>query len=171
MPKKRRPHYAQTKPTYVHPSLQRTESPTSSAAESANEATVNQLIQQLRREQARGTTLQRRDEVTDVVTRRTIPPHLRRILQLPEVEPQGTRSHTPRSGPRPPPGPAPPTSWLSGLHLSRHAPENLRHLNRHKMGDEQPSGRRGLSLLAKLYHDDFKVGFHEGRYPRPSKRG
>ncbi|KAF2279580.1 uncharacterized protein EI97DRAFT_464806 [Westerdykella ornata] len=160
MPRKRRPQYAQTKPTYVHPSLQRSASPSSSTNESTNEPTVNQLIHQLRREQAPGTTVQKRDEVTDIVSQRTVPPHLRRILQLPEVEPlppkPGGRSRTPRSGPRPPPGPAPPTSWLAGLHISGGDPEGPLDMNRPGLAKQ-----RQLCLLAKLHYDEFK------RFPRP----
>ncbi|KAJ4352086.1 uncharacterized protein N0V89_007432 [Didymosphaeria variabile] len=64
MPKKHHPTYASIKPTYVHPSLQSSRNAASSSTPSPQ--TVNDRIQQLRREQAPRATAQRRDEVTEV---------------------------------------------------------------------------------------------------------
>src|SRR3954468_18643878 len=121
MPKKHHPNYAHIKPSYVHPSLQGSRSTGSSSP--AAPQTVNERIQQLRREQAPRATIERRDEVTEVVTHRTVPPDLRRILHMAEVNAPlpkpGTRTRLIRQGARPPPGPAAPSSWLQS---SRHAP-------------------------------------------------
>lgn len=126
MPKKHTPSFTHTKPSYVHPSLQSSRS--SSSAGTTEPQTVNQRIQQLRREQAPRTTPERRNEITDVITQRTVPPALRKILNMTEVDAPrpkaGLRSRrAPQQGPRPPPGPATPSSWLLS---SRHAPNHLR---------------------------------------------
>jgi hypothetical protein len=126
MPKKHTPAYTTAKPNYVHPSLQSSRSTAASApTSSSSPQTVNDRIAHLRREQAPRATAEQRDEMTLLVSSRTVPPELRRILHIPEVnapKPKaGTR--TPRlRGPgvaRPPPGPAAPVSWL---YMSRHAP-------------------------------------------------
>ncbi|KAF2200773.1 hypothetical protein GQ43DRAFT_441249 [Delitschia confertaspora ATCC 74209] len=129
MPKKHTPKYTTTSNSYVHPSLQSSRS-SSSAPPPAQ--TVNERIRQLRREQAPRGVADRRDEITDLVTARNLPPALRRILNIPEVNPPreklGTRTRvgTPIRSRRPPPGPAAPNSWLQN---SRHAPRHLRQLN------------------------------------------
>ncbi|KAF2868161.1 hypothetical protein BDV95DRAFT_610131 [Massariosphaeria phaeospora] len=114
MPKKHAPAYTHTKPTYVS-------RPGASSAASAEPPTVNERIQQLRREQTPRATVERRNEVTEVVTHRTVPPELRRILHMAEVDAPppkpGTRNRL--LGRRPPPGPAAPGSWLQS---SRYAP-------------------------------------------------
>lgn len=73
---------------------------------------VNQLLANLRRA---GLGASGQQQAPDVV-RPTVPPAIRQILQLPETP--GPRPRRPvRVGPggaRPPPGPAPPRSWLSG---------------------------------------------------------
>ncbi|KAH9861344.1 hypothetical protein J1614_011090 [Plenodomus biglobosus] len=120
MPKKHTPAYAHTKPSYVHPSLQSSRSlPLPGPSEPPS---VNARIQQLRREQAPRPTPEQREELTLGVSR-TVPPELRRILHIPEVnapKPKaGTRTRRLPGATRPPPGPAAPTSWLQ---QSRHAP-------------------------------------------------
>ncbi|KAF2823098.1 hypothetical protein CC86DRAFT_385244 [Ophiobolus disseminans] len=122
MPKKHAPAYTTTKPNYVHPSLQSSRSTTSSAP--AESRTVNQRIAQLRREQAPRATAEQRNEINSLVSSRTVPPDLRRILHIPEInapKPKaGSRLRTRGlGGARPPPGPAAPTSWLR---TSRYAP-------------------------------------------------
>lgn len=154
MPKKHAPAYTQAKPSYVHPSLQSSRASTSSAQPEPQ--TVNQRIQQLRREQTPRTTPEQRDELTSVVSSRTVPPDLRRILHIPEVnapKPKaGLRSRRAVGGARPPPGPAAPVSWLLS---SRHAPEYVR-----KMRKQQSDGVAGMSqfcLLVRMTDDEYRV--------------
>jgi hypothetical protein len=154
MPKKHAPAYTKAKPTYVHPSLQSSRASSSSAP--SEPQTVNQRIQQLRREQAPRATQEQRDELTSVVSSRTVPPDLRRILHIPEVnapKPKaGLRSRRATGGTRPPPGPAAPTSWLLS---SRHAPNYAR-----KMRRQQSAGERGapkFCLLARETDVEYKV--------------
>lgn len=120
MPKKHTPSYTQTKPTYVHPSL---ESARASASPGPSQPqTVTERINRLRREQAPRPTPQQRDEITSVVSR-TVPPELRRILNIPEVngpKPKaGMRSRRADNRTRPPPGPAAPSSWLLRSRFAR----------------------------------------------------
>jgi hypothetical protein len=123
MPKKHTPAYTTTKPNYVHPSLQ--SSRASASAGPAEPQTVNQRIARLRLEQAPRATIEERNEMTSAVSSRTVPPHLRRILHIAEVDAPkpkaGIRTRTRRipGAARPPPGPAAPTSWLQ---TSQHAP-------------------------------------------------
>lgn len=151
MPKKHAPAFTHTKPSYVHPSL---ESSRASPSQPSEPQTVNQRIQQLRREQAPRATPQQRDELTSPVSR-TVPPELRRILHIPEVnapKPKaGTRMRRAMGGARPPPGPAAPGSWLQ---QSRHAPAYAR--NRRKSGGGQSAPRFGT--LAKATEQERKVG-------------
>ncbi|PSN72324.1 hypothetical protein BS50DRAFT_248769 [Corynespora cassiicola Philippines] len=154
MPKKHTPNYLHAKPSYVHPSLQSSRSPPPST--SAEPRTVNQRIAQLRREQTPKATSERRDEVTEVVTTRTIPPDLRRILHMAEVDAPlpkpGTRSRRPwRAGGRPPPGPAAPSSWLE---RSIHAPAHVRNLKRKYGGNE--SGPSSFCALARANDVEYK---------------
>ncbi|KAH7081177.1 hypothetical protein BKA63DRAFT_503309 [Paraphoma chrysanthemicola] len=152
MPKKHAPAYTTTKPNYVHPSLQ--SSRAAAPSTSSEPQTVNQRIAQLRREQAPRATIEQRNEISSSVSSRTVPPDLRRILHIPEVnapKPKaGTRLRTRGlGGARPPPGPAAPSSWL---HTSRHAPKYTRNL-RSKPGD-QAALRFGH--LAMVTEEDFK---------------
>lgn len=138
MPKKHTPSYATAKPSYVHPSLQssRSSPPSSSASEPQ---TVNQRIQQLRREQAPRATPQQRDDLTSVVSNRTVPPELRRILHIPEVnapKPKAnTRLRRTVGGARPPPGPAAPSSWSkTSRHAHSHTKKSKRQENTVRFG-------------------------------------
>ena len=164
MPKKHTPSYAQTKPSYVHPSLQSSRASTSSA--SPEPQTVNQRIQQLRREQAPRPTSEQRDELTSVVSR-TVPPELRRILHIPEVnapKPKaGTRTRRAVGGARLPPGPAAPSSWLQ---KSRHAPAYMRR-GKNCMAEEQNVS--SFSTLARASNDELKVWSPTSSF-RPSCR-
>jgi hypothetical protein len=158
MPKKHTPAYTTTKPNYVHPSLQSSRATASSAPTSSpSPQTVNDRIAHLRREQAPRATAEQRDDMTLLVSSRTVPPELRRILHIPEVnapKPKaGTR--TPRMrGPgvtRPPPGPAAPVSWL---YMSRHAPTKTRFPSKQRMaGGASP----GLGPLARQTGEDLQV--------------
>lgn len=156
MPKKHQPSYASIKPTAAP---QPPRSSSSTIPTPPTPQTVNERIQQLRREQAPRATPGRRDEVTEVVTQRTVPPELRRILHMAEVDvpkpKPGTQRTTPRTllrpgGQRPPPGPAAPTSWLQS---SRHAPAHVRNLKR-KYGREGPSR---FCKLARVHDAEYKV--------------
>lgn len=150
MPKKHQPAYSSIKPTYVHPSLQSSQAGASSSPESSR--SVNDRLQQLRREQTPRVTSQRRDEVTEVVSQRTVPPNLRRILHMAEVDAPkpkpGARQRMQR-GQRPPPGPAAPTSWLS---RSRWAPAYAK-----ASLDQDGSAVGRLNALAKAHNEEFKV--------------
>jgi hypothetical protein len=154
MPKKHAPSYTQAKPTYVHPSLQSSRASASSTP--SEPQTVNQRIQQLRREQTPRATPEQRDELTSVVSSRTVPPDLRRILQIPEVnapKPKpGLRSRRVIGGARPPPGPAAPTSWLLS---SRHAPEYVQRMKRRRSGEER--GVPSFCMLARVTDEEYKV--------------
>ncbi|KAF2807124.1 uncharacterized protein BDZ99DRAFT_421036, partial [Mytilinidion resinicola] len=98
MPKKHNPVFAKPQGS-VHPSLE--QRPIISHPSAPK--TVNERINQLRREQAPRATAERRNEIIDVPGR-----------------PQGqVRTR------RPPPGPAPPASWLS---QSQYAPSEVRKL-------------------------------------------
>lgn len=154
MPKKHHPAYASTKPTYVHPSLQSTRNATSSSTPSPQ--TVNDRLNQLRREQAPRATAQRRDEVSEVVSaQRTVPPELRRILHMAEVDaPKPKPGRRRLHGERPPPGPAAPTSWLS---RSRWAPEYSR---KSKTFDAHGNGVGRFCKLASVHNEEFKVRGH-----------
>lgn len=154
MPKKHAPSYAQTKPSYVHPSLQSSRSATPSGP--SEPQTVTQRIQQLRREQAPRATPEQRDDMTAAVSNRTVPPDLRRILHIPEVnapKPKaGMRTRRVPGGARPPPGPAAPSSWMQ---RSRYASAHMR--RRTHAGAEYASSRFGM--LARVTDEDFKVRF------------
>ncbi|KAI4678815.1 uncharacterized protein J4E84_008634 [Alternaria hordeiaustralica] len=151
MPKKHTPSYTTAKPSYVHPSLQSSRSPASSSS-SSEPQTVNQRIQQLRREQAPRATPEQRDELTSVVSSRTVPPELRRILHIPEVnapKPKAnTRTRRVMGGVRPPPGPAAPTSWLQ---TSRHAPAYAR-----KKKADSEKGAVRFATLARVTNEELK---------------
>ena len=152
MPKKHTPSYTTAKPSYVHPSLQSSRASASSST-SSEPQTVNQRIQRLRLEQAPRATPQQRDELTSAVSNRTVPPELRRILHIPEVnapKPKAnTRMRRTAGGARPPPGPAAPTSWLQ---TSRHAPS---YMKKKKGGAERNIVRFGT--LARATDEERKV--------------
>lgn len=154
MPKKHAPTYTQAKPTYVHPSLQ--SSRASSSSTPSEPQTVNQRIQQLRREQTPRATPEQRDELTSVVSSRTVPPDLRRILHIPEVnapKPKpGLRSRRAIGGARPPPGPAAPTSWLLSSH---HAPDYVRKMRMQQSGEE--CGAPKFCMLVRVTDDEHRV--------------
>lgn len=153
MPKKHTPAYTTAKPNYVHPSLQSSRATTSAPSEPQ---TVNQRIAQLRREQAPRATIEQRNELHSVVSSRTVPPDLRRILHIPEVnapKPKAgarTRTRGP-GGARPPPGPAAPSSWLR---KSRYAPSQTRDYGCKRPGERAASR---FSHLARVTEADSKV--------------
>ncbi|KAF1915823.1 hypothetical protein BDU57DRAFT_207049 [Ampelomyces quisqualis] len=149
MPKKHTPAYTTTKPNHVHPSLQ------SSRATPTTPQTVNQRIAQLRREQTPRPTIEQRNDLSSAVSSRTVPPDVRRILHIPEVnapKPKaGTRMRTRGPGAtRPPPGPAAPSSWL---HTSRYAPKQTRGYGWKKPGERAASR---FSHVARVTEEDFK---------------
>jgi hypothetical protein len=155
MPKKHAPTYTQTKPSYVHPSLQSSRSASSSSP--APPQTVTERIQQLRREQTPRASSSRRDEVTEIVSSRTLPKQLRQVLGSAEVDapppkPGNRSARTPRRGARPPPGPAAPGSWLQ---TSRHAPPHIRNLKKYRTGGGMGPVR--FCALAQVHDEEFKV--------------
>jgi hypothetical protein len=148
MPKKHAPAHIIAQATYV---------PRASASTApAEPRSVNDRIAQLRREQAPRATIEQRNEMQDLVSSRTVPPSLRRILRIPEVnapKPKAgtrTRARGP-GGARPPPGPDAPASWLR---TSRYAPKRTR-----DYGDKRSSERAAsrFSHLARVTDGDFKV--------------
>ncbi|KAH3919714.1 hypothetical protein HBH56_017830 [Parastagonospora nodorum] len=152
MPKKHAPAYTTTKPNYVHPSLQSSRASPSTPSEPQS---VNQRIAQLRREQAPRATIEQRNEMHSGVSSRTVPPDLRRILAIPEVNAPKPKAGTRLrmrgpGGARPPPGPAAPTSWLK---TSRYAPKQTRDYGWKKPGERAASR---LSHLARVTETDFK---------------
>lgn len=154
MPRKHTPAYTTTKPNYVHPSLQSARATPSTTP--SEPQTVNQRIAQLRREQAPRASIEQRNEIHSSVSSRTVPPHLRRILAIPEVnapKPKaGTRMRTRgRGDARPPPGPAAPSSWLR---TSRYAPVQTREYGWKKPGERVAST---FSHLARVTEEDFQV--------------
>lgn len=154
MPKKHAPSYLHTKPSYVHPSLQSSRTPSSFTTPTPQ--TVNERIQRLRREQTPRATAEQRDDITEVVTKRTAPPELRRLLHMAEINAPlpkpGTRTRVPRRGARPPPGPAAPSSWLSA---SRYAPAHIRNLRKYK--EVRARGREEFGNLALVHDGEYKV--------------
>ena len=153
MPKKHNQFYTSIKPRSSNPpTLESSRTGGASSSTQAPPQTVNDRIQQLRREQAPRVTAQRRDEITEVVSHRTVPPHLRRILHMAEVDAPKPKPGTRRTeGRRPPPGPAAPSSWLSG---SRRAPGHTRKSKTHA-GHGNGVGR--FCQLARIHDDEFKV--------------
>ncbi|RMZ69567.1 lysophosphatidylcholine acyltransferase [Pyrenophora seminiperda CCB06] len=152
MPKKHTPSYTTAKPTYVHPSLQSSRASPASPSASGPQ-TVNQRIQQLRREQTPRVTPEVRDELTSAVSSRTVPPELRRILHIPEVNaPKPKANARPRrlvGGTRPPPGPAAPSSWLQ---TSRHAPAHMKK----RKAEADNGGAPRFGTLARHSNEDRK---------------
>lgn len=124
MPKKRNHQFKPLQTQISHPS--------SSRDPSGSTRTVNEKLQQLRVEQAPRLTIEQRNEITTLATSHTLPPHLRRILDVPETAPPGPKRGNRRimrvNGQRPPPGPAAPQSWLAA---SRHAPAYARRAGQH----------------------------------------
>lgn len=151
MPRKHAPAYTLVKPSNIHPS-----SHGSRASTPPEPQSVNQRIQQLRREQAPRPTPEQRDELTSVVSSRTVPPDLRRILQIPEVnapKPKpGLRSRRTVGEARAPPGPAAPNSWLLA---SRYAPDYVRKMKGQRSGIEHLAPR--FSTIATVTHNEYRV--------------
>lgn len=122
MPKKYQPNYKPAS-SYVHPSLSSSRSSTSShAAPSSSSQSVNDRLNQLRREQAPRSAIDRRNEITETLTARVTHPAVRQILNLPDVAVPRPRVVARTANGRRVPGPSAPQSWLE---RSRHAPEAL----------------------------------------------
>ncbi|CAI6303163.1 unnamed protein product [Periconia digitata] len=126
MPKKHQPAYASIRPTH---STSSGTSGTSRANPAAPQQSVNDRLQQLRREQAPRTTVQRRDEITE--------PGFRYARNVGANGP----------GQRRPPGPAAPSSWLRA---SQYAPKSLRRLER----EGALTRRQGFGKLARCFNDE-----------------
>jgi hypothetical protein len=119
MPKKRNHQFK--------PIIDQSQRPTSSKDSSGSTRTVNERLAQLRAEQAPRPTIEQRNEIASLATSHTLPPHLRRILAVPETAPPlpkaGARRMMRVNGRRLPPGPAAPQSWLAA---SLHAPAHVK---------------------------------------------
>jgi hypothetical protein len=122
MPKKRQPAYASLATGAAGPSSPAAAA-SSSATQTESKLSVNDLLARLRREQAPRATPEHTSQMTAVLSSRTVPPHLRHLMNLPEMEPppprpgvRGVRIRAHRVA-----GPAPPRSWLEGSG-SVHAP-------------------------------------------------
>ncbi|KAL8847876.1 MAG: hypothetical protein Q9221_007087 [Calogaya cf. arnoldii] len=111
MPKKRNQSYFSKPPTSAHPSISSHEHDSHRDAES--DKSVNDLLQQLRIDQALAVAS---TEPRPDTNPQTVHPSLKHILQIPETPPlrprPGTRAMA-THGRRRPPGPPPPRSWLS----------------------------------------------------------
>ncbi|KAK8155343.1 hypothetical protein IWX90DRAFT_46348 [Phyllosticta citrichinensis] len=113
MPKKRQSTF-NSKPSYVHPSLASSR-PSSSGASQAGPSTprsVNERLNQLRREQAPKAGTQQRNELAEGLSQPALHPALRQLLNLPAVAGPRVQSPARLSNGRRVPGPAPPRSWL-----------------------------------------------------------
>ncbi|KAF2492950.1 hypothetical protein BU16DRAFT_429431, partial [Lophium mytilinum] len=155
MPKKHNPVFAKPQGS-VHPSLEQRPILSNPSAPK----TVNERINQLRREQAPRATAERRNEIIDVVTQRTVPPALRHILNIPEIDPPKPKPGRPQGQVRtrrPPPGPAPPASWLS---QSQYAPPEARKLPTYS--------RYGISKFGRLAttHDGERLLMFSQKLPQ-----
>ena len=110
MPKKRNQSYFNKPPTSVHPSISSHQYDSHHDAES--DKSVNDLLQQLRIDQASSAAS---TEPRPDVNPQTVHPSLKHILQIPETPPPrprpGSRAMA-THGRRRPPGPPPPPSWL-----------------------------------------------------------
>lgn len=154
MPKKHQPNFKTTPSNYVHPSLGGSSSNSSRPTTPPQTRTVNERLNQLRREQAAKAHPERRHEISAVVTQRTVPPALRHILNIPETAPPAPKPGTRVRGRRGPPGPAAPRSWLQS---STHAPEHVKRSA--KAGDGSWKPYR-FSLLAALEDAPQVSGTH-----------
>lgn len=111
MPKKRNRSYFSKPPTSVHPSISSHQHDSHRDAES--DKSVNDLLQQLRIDQASSVAS---TEPRSDVNPQTVHPSLKHIFHIPETPPPRPRPGTPAMathGRRRPPGPPPPRSWLS----------------------------------------------------------
>ncbi|KAJ9666175.1 hypothetical protein H2201_003608 [Coniosporium apollinis] len=121
MPKKHHQSFSKPASTYVHPSLGG--SKPQAQATTPPTRTVNERLSQLRHEEnAKNGPEKVRDSILDQLSQRSVPPHLRHILNLPETAPPQPKPGV-RVRRRGPPGPAPPKSWLES---SIHAPAHTR---------------------------------------------
>lgn len=119
MPKKHHQSFSKPASTYVHPSLSKSQA----QATTPTTRTVNERLSQLRHEEnARNGLDKARSSAMDQLSQRSVPPHLRHILNLPETAPPQPKPGA-RIRRRGPPGPAAPRSWLES---SIHAPAHTR---------------------------------------------
>ncbi|KAI9654382.1 MAG: hypothetical protein M1821_006698 [Bathelium mastoideum] len=127
MPKKHNKTYNIQRGNYVHPSLASAKADHGEASSSSS-ATVNEKLNQLRIAQSPKPPPERIDQITAAITQKSVPPHLRAVLNIPETaapapRPGIRRRRPPDQPPGQPPGPAAPQSWME---RSQHAPAHIR---------------------------------------------
>ncbi|KAF4548787.1 Hypothetical protein D9617_25g061170 [Elsinoe fawcettii] len=114
MPKKHKPTYSNKSSSfYIHPSLGSSKTAAASSPPPPP-ATVNERLQQLRREQTSAEQTQSQIELAARTSQRSIPPSLGGILGVPESAPPAPKPGTRQRTRFRTPGPAPPRSWLAG---------------------------------------------------------
>lgn len=160
MPKKHHPTYLHIKPT-PPPSSSSAHSHTHSSnpsSQAPTQTSVTNLLTHLRRVQTPRATPHQINAVTQTLSTRTVPPHLRRLLQIPEVDAPlpkaGARQRRVRGEERGPPGPKAPGSWLVGS-------------GRKRKGDGVRLRGGGkvcrFCRLAEVYDAEFKVRVRQQR--------
>lgn len=154
MPKKYQPNFSNyTKHGTVGSSTSLNAGPKSPSTRS-----VNERLEQLRREQAPRPSKEKWNDLSTIATAKTVPPHLRHILALPETTPvrprrglggaagrtygQPRRVADPRVA-----GPPPPSSWVEA---SMHAPAGTRAKARREMKLRLRERAEGKVNAAKL---------------------
>lgn len=137
------------------------------AGSSSTTTSVNQRLEQLRREQTPRATAEHRNAVSSVVSNPTLPPNVRHLLAIPETAPlKPKRGRIFQRGERVPDGvsrraPAGPAAPMSWLHSSRHAPRNLRRVDENgqlpastsSRGVRRARGRYNLSTMDRSLPD------------------
>lgn len=103
-------------------------------------STVNERLSELRRADGADAVAKKRD-MAELVAQRSVPPHLRGILGVPESAPPRARGvvRTPRFRT---PGPAPPKSWLDGGRSSWLSTLTLRSGKRKSRQSTKPAAER-----------------------------
>ncbi|KAF1988905.1 hypothetical protein K402DRAFT_391608 [Aulographum hederae CBS 113979] len=149
MPKKHHTDLTKLKSSSSHASSSR-DSPSSSSVTPSR--TVSERLEQLRREQNPRPSIEARNEIATLVSQKTVPPDLRRLLSIPETAPPPPKRGMFRVRDRPPPGPAAPASWLMS---SKHAPRN------HKGKSPQRSTRKRPEKFNRLSYMECGIGLPE----------
>ncbi|KAF2084851.1 hypothetical protein K490DRAFT_48082 [Saccharata proteae CBS 121410] len=150
MPKK---HQQNFKPAgnYIHPSLSSTRAGSSSST-APTPRSVNDRLNQLRREQTPKASVERRNEIAESLTQRAVHPAVQQILNITPATPLRPRTQVARTANgRRVPGPAAPESWLNA---SRHAPRDIASsLKDHLVGDGQGRFRPVVAFFPERMPD------------------